>query len=208
LRYGVEEACDMNGRGGVKKIRTMGSSEPIELEIYYRQDGNARPLTYQIAIDADDDERPYVKSERLRQRRKGQDRGQPFSFLILENGTGYAWKRDSEGVSESEDTRVDSINETSETEKVRLKDNRTLGITTLSSLAQHPRISAFTRLIEGWYLSYFSPESARSLPFAGPQKHLNKHGDNLGNVVQYLAREHKEKFKQVLQKNCKKNSGH
>ena len=66
LRYGVEEACDMNGRGGIKKIRSLGCNEPIEMEIYYRQEGNARPLTYQLAIDIDKNSRPFVKSERLR----------------------------------------------------------------------------------------------------------------------------------------------
>ncbi|GMO24916.1 MAG: AAA family ATPase [Termitinemataceae bacterium] len=207
LRNGVEEACDMNGRGGIKKIRTMGCNEPVEIEIYYRQDGNARPLTYQLAIDVDKNERPYVKSERLRQRRRGQDRGYPFSFLIMENGIGYAWKGESEGVDESKGASIDTIEESSETEKVKLNDNRILGVTTLSALAQHPRISAFTQLIEDWYLSYFSPDAARSLTMIGAQKHLNKHGDNLGNVVQYLEREHKEKFKQVLQKIATKIPG-
>ena len=82
-----------------------------------------------------------------------------------------------------------------------------MGIATISSLAQHPRISAFTQLIESWYLSYFSPDSARSLPLAGAQKRLNKHGDNLGNVVQYLEREHKEKFNLVLRKIAEKIPG-
>jgi predicted ATPase len=207
LRNGVEEACDMNGRGGIKKIRTMGCNEPVEIEVYYRQDGNARPLTYQLAIDVDKNERPYVKSERLRQRRRGQDRGYPFSFLIMENGIGYAWKGEAEGVDESKGASIDTIEESSETEKVKLNDNRILGVTTLSALAQHPRISAFTQLIEDWYLSYFSPDAARSLTMVGAQKHLNKHGDNLGNVVQYLEREHKEKFKQVLQKIAAKIPG-
>jgi predicted ATPase len=56
-------------------------------------------------------------------------------------------------------------------------------------------------------LSYFSPDAARSLPLAGAQKHLNKHGDNLGNVVQYLEREHKDKFNQVLKKIATKIPG-
>jgi predicted ATPase len=207
LRNGVEEACDMNGRGGIKKIRSMGSYEPIEIEIYYRQDGNARPLTYQLAIDIDKDERPFVKSERLRQRRKGLDRGYPYSFLIMENGQGYAWKGDSIGIQESSKNPFETVFESPETEKIKLKDNRTLGIATISSLSQHPRISAFTQLIESWYLSYFSPDAARSLPLAGAQKHLNKHGDNLGNVVQYLEREHKEKFNQVLKRIATKIPG-
>lgn len=208
LRYGVEEACDINGRNGIKKIRSMGCADPIEIEVYYRQDANAPPITYQLAVDADQDGRPYVKSERLRQRRKGQEgHGRPYSFLIMENGQGLAWKGEAIGIQESGDKSIETIEETSETQKIELKDNRTLGIATVSSLAQHPRISAFTQLIESWYLSYFHPNSARSLPLAGAQKHLNKTGDNLGNVVQYFEREHKDKFDQVLRKIAAKIPG-
>ena len=77
-------------------------------------------------------------------------------------------------------------------------DLRKLGIATLGSLKQHPRISSFRRFIEGWYLSYFTPDAARGLPLAGPQKHLNIHGDNLGNVVQFMERDHPERFQAVL----------
>jgi predicted ATPase len=207
LRYGVETACDMNGRGGIKKIRSMGSSEPLEIEVYYRQDGNSRPITYQLAIDTDRDERPFVKSERLRQRRKDQDKGRPFSFLILENGEGTVWKENAAGIQENEDSSINDIPETPETEKIKLQDNRKLGISTLAALVQHPRIASFTRFIEGWYLSYFMPDAARSLPLAGPQQHLNTHGDNLGNVVQYLEREYKEQFQGILKKIAAKIPG-
>jgi predicted ATPase len=203
LRHGVEEACDMNGRGGIRKIRSMGSSEPIQIDVYYKQDGNSRAMTYQLSIDADKDGRPYVKSERLRQRRKGQDRGQPYSFLFLTNGEGFVWRGESEGIFVAEDAgdlNMISIeeHETPESERIQLQDKRKLGIATLGSLREHPRISAFTQFIEGWYLSYFSPDEARGLPLAGPQKHLNRRGDNLANVVQYLEREHKEKLKSIL----------
>ncbi|GHT50272.1 hypothetical protein FACS1894102_5680 [Spirochaetia bacterium] len=39
----------------------------------------------------------------------------------------------------------------------------------------------------------------------GVQKHLNKHGDNLSNVVQYFEREHKDKFNSVLENIAKKS---
>ena len=79
-----------------------------------------------------------------------------------------------------------------------MEDPRKLGIATLGALKQHPRIADFRRFIEGWYLSYFSPDAARSLPLAGPQQHLNVHGDNLGNVVQFMEREHPKRFKAIL----------
>ena len=86
LKSGVEEACDARGRGGFAKILTQGASESIEFEVYYREGRNDRPITYELSIACDAAERPYVFKKRLRQRRKGQNHGWPFSFLILESG--------------------------------------------------------------------------------------------------------------------------
>ena len=81
--------------------------------------------------------------------------------------------------------------EQDQAEHIELEDRRRLGIATLGALKQHPRISAFCRFIEGWYFSYFTP--------AGPQRHLNTQGDNLGNVVQFMEREQPERFGAILQ---------
>jgi len=209
LKNGVEEACDAHGRGGFKNIRSQGVSEPIEFEIYYKQDPKARPITYELAIDIDSHERPFVKSERLRQRRKGQKHGRPFSFLILSDARGVAWRGEVGGTQDEdrefdllnliESLRTSPVEESADTEVVELEDKRKLGIATLGSLKQHPRISAFRQFIEGWYLCYFTPDAARSLPLAGPQKHLNMHGDNLGNVVQFMEREHPDRLTRILE---------
>jgi predicted ATPase len=42
---------------------------------------------------------------------------------------------------------------------------------------------------------------------AGPQRHLNVHGDNLGNVVQYMEREHPQRFRQILSTIARKIPG-
>lgn len=219
LKSGVEEACDLRGRGGFQRVRSQGQQRPIEFEIYYKEEGNARPITYELAVSEDSTGRPCVQKERLRQRRKGQKHGWPFSFLVLNDGKGVAWKGEREGrkideaksqidimelIRSVEDTEKE---ESRETEIVELEDPRKLGIATLGSLKQHPRISAFRRFIEGWYLSYFTPDAARSLPLAGPQKHLNIHGDNLGNVVQFMEREHPKKFQAILDRIAAKIPG-
>ena len=85
-------------------------------------------------------------------------------------------------------------------EIIQLQDNRRLGIATLGALKQHPRIAAFREFLEGWYLSYFTPDAARGLPMAGPQRRLSVHGDNLGNVVQYMERENRDGFDRILRK--------
>jgi len=220
LKSGVEEACDLRGRGGFDRIKSQGQDGPIEFGVYYKEEGDARPFTYEIAIDLDFSGRPYVQKERLRQRRKGQKHGWPFSFLVLNEGRGIVWKGESVGRQIDEGKGqfnlmdlIDSIKkgedqeESRETELVELEDKRKLGIATLGSLKQHPRISAFRRFIEGWYISYFMPDAARSLPLAGPQKHLNIHGDNLGNVVQFMEREHSERFRAILGRIAKRIPG-
>ncbi len=221
LKSGVEEACDSRGRGGFEKIRAQGQKGPIEFELYYKEDSNARPVTYELAIDLDNDGgRPFVLKERLRQRRKGQKHGRPFSFLVMNSGKGVVWKDNLEGRQIDEEQGdfdllglMESIKsgeakeESKATEVVELDDTRKLGIATLGSLKQHPRISAFRRFIEGWYLSYFTPDAARSLPLAGPQKHLNMHGDNLGNVVQFMQREQPKRFQSILNRIAEKIPG-
>ena len=216
LKLGVEEACDAQGRSGFQRIRSQGSDAPIEFEVYYREDPKARPITYEVAIDKDRSGRPYVAGERLRQRRKGQRHGWPFSFLIMNDGKGVAWKGEAQGrqIEEGEQRPFDIAEfldrilrdgeledeESAETEYIELQDKRKLGIATLGALKQHPRVSDFREFIEGWYLSYFTPDAARSLPLAGPQRRLNIHGDNLGNVVQFMEREHPDRFRNILTK--------
>lgn len=218
LKFGVEEACDARGRGGFRRIVSQGQEDLIEFEIYYKEDKTARPITYELSIALDEKGRPFVHKERLRQRRKGQKHGRPYSFLILNSGKGVVWAGEKEGRDESRGDidlfgLMESLKsgeareESSDTEVVELEDRRKLGIATLGSLKQHPRISSFRRFIEGWYLSYFTPDAARSLPLAGPQRHLNIHGDNLGNVVQFMEREHSKRFQGILDSIAEKIPG-
>lgn len=214
LKYGVEEACD--ARGGYDKIVSQGQIGGIEFEIYYKEDGSARPITYEVVIDIDSSDRPYVKQERLRQRRRGQSHGRPFSFLILNEGKGIVWKGLAPGVKLEDDSLETNLmaellhegaEESNDTESVELTDLRKLGISTLASLKQHPRISAFRDFVESWYLSYFSPDAARIINQGSPQKHLNVKGDNLSNVVQFMEREHPQRFRAILDRISKKIPG-
>ena len=214
LKSGVEAACVARGRGGFEKIRSQGATEPIAFELCYKENGNARPITYHLVIEADKVGRPYVLQECLMQKRKGQKGGQPFSFLMLHNGIGVAWSGEKCGIQFDEKTS-DFVNllecakssECSSPESIELENPRKLGIATLGAFKQHPRISSLCRFIEGWYFSYFTPDAARCLPMASSQKHLNSHGDNLGNVVQFMEREHPERFQVILKKIADKIPG-
>ena len=199
LATDVETACDMKQRGGFERMRSRGVTEPICFEIYYRGAQNERPISYELAIDLDSSGRPFVLSEVLKQRRKGLKSGRPFPFLRLEHGKGTVWAGEEAVGDEQEESNASS--------PVELTDPRELGISTLGTLKEHPRIGKFRDFLKGWYLSYFYPDAARSLPTAGPQRHLNVHGDNIGNVVQFMEREHKDRFKSILDRIASKIPG-
>jgi predicted ATPase len=199
LATDVEAACDIKQRGGFEGLRSKGVLEPIRFELYYREAPSERPITYELSIDIDSSGRPYVAAEVLRQRRKRQSYGRPFPFLRLDHGKGQIWAGEEAVETDAEEgkARID----------VELTDLRQLGIATLGTLKEHPRIKRFRDFLKGWYLSYFYPDAARGLPSAGPQRHLNVHGDNIGNVVQFMEREYKDRFSNILNRIADKIPG-
>ena len=190
LATDVETACDQKQRGGFERLQSMGVEEPIRFEIFYREAPKERPITYQLAIALDNSGRPFVESEVLKQRRKGLSHGQPHPFLRLHHGKGHVWAGEAEVGVEGEESNAQ--------QPVEFTDPRQLGIATLGTLKEHPRIKRFRDFLKGWYLSYFYPDAARGIPSSGPQRHLNIHGDNIGNVVQFMERENKPRFESIL----------
>lgn len=186
----LETACNSRGRGGFDKIVTNGhENEPIKITIYYRESRNDRPITYEVSIGLNDEGLPIVLNERLRQRAKNQSRGWPKSFLFLDRGKGTVWIGND---------AVEEVGDELEKKEVQL-DPHKLGIVSLAELyTENPRITKFKDFIKAWYLSYFYPDAARQISQAGIQKHLNLHGDNIGNVVQYLERNHPIILKNIL----------
>jgi predicted ATPase len=187
LTNGVEDACDQGSRGGFERLRTKGATDPIQFELYYRESDEERPISYSFWVNADKSGRPFVEKERFRQRRPGLTSGAPFSFVDIKKGKGFAWA--------GEFTKKDAGTERVE---VVLDDHRRLAITSLGNLSEHPRIVRFREFLEGWYLSYFVPDLARGMPVAGAQRKLNMRGDNLGNYVQFLQKDHPKRFEAVL----------
>lgn len=195
LREGVEAACDKPQRGGFSRVRTQGKRDAIRFQLYYRESPAARPITFTFAVD-EVKGIPVVVEEVLRQRRKGKKHGQPYPFLRLDHGVGSVWAGDS---TEDEEGAT-KLN-------IELDDVSRLGITTLGQLKEHPRIVGLRSYIENWYLSYFIPDAARKLPPAGAQKHLDRTGENLGNVVQYIERVYPDRFKIILEEIRKRIPG-
>ena len=184
---GVRKAVDRRGR--FRELRTRGSSGPIVFELKYRErpyqknNPRTRLITYHLAIYQEGSEPPQIQEEWLGWTRGSS--GRPFRFLDLRLGQGIVVSGD---LPDEEDERI----------PIELDSPEVLGVNTLGQFANHPRVSALRRFITGWYLSYLSAESARSIPEAGPQERLTEIGDNLPNVIQYLKESHEDHLNTIL----------
>ena len=191
LAESVERACDARNRGGIRHLLSQGSGGPIHFEIYYKENQNDSPITYELSVAKDRMGRPYVAEERLRQRRAGERNGRPLSFLHLQNGRGYAFEGKKGG--QEDDGKVEGAKQ-----EVELADNRKLGIVTLGAMKQYTRIEKFLNFLRSWYLCYFTPDAARQLQSLSPDPYFNHDGSNLNNVAQYMYRSNPGEFRKIL----------
>lgn len=192
LMTDVESACDASNRGGYDQLVSQGSNDPIHFEIYYKENSNSRPITYELTVGKDNAGRPYVQNERLRQRRPGNKSGRPLSFLNLSDGKGYAFEGAEGGQDDAGEVSGNKVD-------VELSDTRRLGIVTLGAMKQYSRIEKFLAFLKSWYLCYFTPDTARQVQTAAPAPYLNRTGSNLNNVAQFMYRENPGDFRKILE---------
>jgi predicted ATPase len=166
-------------RNRMHEIRSRGSSGPIVIELKYREGKQGRKVTYRLSIDEEGGS-PVVVEELL-QWTIAPRQGRPKDILNFSRGAGSVYDDES---GEKSDERLDSPD--------------LLAVSTLGQLSRHPRVAALRRFITGWYLSYVSADSTRSLPESGPQERLSQTGDNLPNVIQYLQEQHPERLARIF----------
>ena len=184
-------------RGGFKEVISRGQNGPIEFEFKFRSAPGEPLVTYELHIDQDQSSGLPVVSKELLRYRRGQ-KGRPWHFLDFANGTGHAIVNESEygkpGVKE-------------EREQQTLDSPDILAIKGLGQFQKYKQISSFRRLIEGWHVSDFRIESARSSHDAGYAEHLSETGDNIALVAQFMYEHYPERFQQVLIKMAQRVPG-
>lgn len=181
FELGLRRAWDKRGRA--KELKTRDGDGPVLIEIKYREPGYPL-ITYHLAVD-ERNHAPVVVEEWLQWRRGGQ-RGQPFRFLNYHEGQGQAVSGE---LPDEKDKRVE----------IPLKSPDLLAVNALGQFAEHPRVAALRDFITGWYVSYLSADSGRGQPEAGPLERLSKSGDNLANVIQYLAERHPQRLEHIFE---------
>jgi len=180
FELGLRRAWDNRGRA--KELMTRGTEGPLSIEIKYREPGYPL-IRYHLAVE-EGKSGPRVVEEWL-QWRYGSV-GAPFRFLDYREGQGQVISGESPG---EQGRRVE----------IPLKSADLLAVNALGQFAEHPRVAALRDFITGWHVSYLSTDSARGQPEAGPQERLTKTGDNLANVIQYLAEQHETQLEHIFE---------
>lgn len=180
FQFGLRHAWDRRGRA--RELRTRGQSGPVVFELKYRERPTQPVITYHLAID-ERKKGPVVVEEWLQWRRGA--KGKPFRFLEYKEGQGRAVSGE---VPDEQDERL----------SIPLRSPDLIAVNTLGQFADHPRVAALREFITDWYVSYLSVDDTRGQPEAGPQQRLTKTGDNLANVVQFLAEQHPDQLEAVF----------
>ncbi len=177
---GLRRAWDRRGRA--RELKTRNAQGPVTIEIKYRERPQTPLITYHLAID-EQTGAPVVVEEWLSWKRGSW--GKPFRFLEYKRGQGRAASGEAP---DAEEERIE----------ISLKSPDLLAVNALGQFQEHPRVAALRDFITGWYVSYLSAESTRGQPEAGPHERLTKTGDNLANVIQYLADQHPERLEAIF----------
>ncbi|WP_084514052.1 AAA family ATPase [Salipiger mucosus] len=177
---GLRRAWDRRGRG--RELKTRGSTEPLSIEIKYRESIGLPLVTYHLSVD-EIKGAPVIIEEWLSWRRGSH--GKPFRFLDFKEGSGRAVSGE---LPDIDDERAER----------QLSAPDLIAVNALGQFADHPRVTALRNFITGWYVSYFSVDMTRGQPEAGPQERLSRTGDNLANVVQYLAEQHPDRLEEIF----------
>jgi len=177
-----------NKRGGYKEVISRNATEPIEIEIKFREDSKKPLITYQLIIDYKNGQ-AFIKRELLRYRRGS--KGLPFHFLDFSNGSGKAVMNELNYDGEAKELK---------TEEKKLSKPDILAIKGLAQFKQFPASAIFGELIEQWHISDFHINSARNTNDDGYAEHLSTDGENLSLVTKYMFENHKDIFDTVLNK--------
>ncbi len=177
---GLRRTVDKRNR--FTELRSRGSQGAIIVELKYRETPELPKITYHLAVE-ETAKGPVVAEEWLHWRRG--ERGRPFRFLDFRYGMGKVISGD---MPDEKDQRIEE----------ELASPDMLAVNTLGQLAKHPRVSALRHFITGWYLSYLTADTTRTIPEAGPHERLTQTGDNLPNVIQYLREQHPDQLTNIL----------
>lgn len=155
----------IENRYGLRELRSRGQSGPIEIEIRVRFEDAL--LAYEIAFD-EQNGAPVV----LHELGTGLEMdGSPIDERIITVTSGEGWVWEGGGI------RV----------RINFPDKSELAAPLVGRIGSNGWIIKLRKFLSDWYLSLAEPDDVRHISDAGPQRRLSRSGNNLANVLEWLA---------------------
>ena len=182
----------LQARGGYNEVHTRDTEGDILINFQYRVKEGPPLCTYELRIGLDENNNPVVERELLRYRRTGIEHGgSTWKFIDFSRGEGEAIT--------NEDAEMQNIQD-AKREKVILDSPDILAIKSMGQMKRFGAAVEFRRLIEDWFVSDFQINAARQTQDISYVEQLNRNGDNLANVTQFLHDKHPDRYKKIIQK--------
>jgi predicted ATPase len=182
----------LQARGGYNEVHTRDTKGDILIIFQYRVEESTPLCTYELRIGLDKNKNPVVEREVLRHRRTDIEHGgAPWKFIDFSRGEGEAIT--------NEDAEMQNIQD-AKREKIILDSPDILAIKSLGQMKRFQAAVEFRKLIEDWFVSDFQINAARQTQDISYVEQLNRNGDNLANVTQFLHDKHPDRYERIIQK--------
>lgn len=181
----------LGGVKGFQEVRSSGETGNIEIEIKFYSHEIKRRITYKLSI-SEENKKAVVEEEVLSYRRGS--RGKPWDFLKFSKGKGNAVTNELDLDKVTDEKKLHRDEQT-------LKSTDILAVKGLSQFEKFPATLELANLIENWYISDFHIQAARrEQTIADNAEMLDRTGNNLFVVVDYLYQNHPKAFEKILEK--------
>jgi predicted ATPase len=188
----------LQARGGYAEVHSRNHTGTIRFVFQYKIEKSSPLCTYELEIGLNNKQYPVIIREVLRYRRTGMEYGSPWKFLDFSEGKGHAIT--------NEDSEIQNIKDAKREEFV-LDSPDILAIKSLGQMKRFRAAVEFRRFIEDWFVSDFQINSARQMQDVAYNERLNRNGDNLANVAQFLRDKYPDRFNLILEKMSKRIPG-
>jgi len=194
--FGFMKACltdnvrsALQARGGYNEVHSRDVEGDMQFVFKYRLSPDKPLCTYELHIGIDRKKNPVINRERLSYRRGSG--GKPWNFIDFSLGRGEAITNEGALKENIEDAAREEFN---------LAAPDILAIKSLGQMQKFSAAVEFRKFLEDWFVSDFQIDKMRSTQDIAYNESLNRKGDNIANVAQYLYDRHPDRFKKILLK--------
>jgi predicted ATPase len=179
----------LQARGGYGEVHSRDSEGNIRFSFQYRIKPDHPLCTYELQISLNENKTPVIIEERLMYRRGSG--GRPWNFIDFSLGKGEAITNEGAEMQNIQDAKRETF---------VLDSPDILAIKSLGQMKRFQAAVEFRRLIEDWFVSDFQINAARQTQDISYMEQLNRNGDNIANVTQFLSDKHPDRYAKILEK--------